>query len=382
MPLQILQDNIIGVKCDALVNPTNKKLKAGGGLDELVHYLAGEELDKVCAIIGEIELGQAVITPAFNLDCNFIIHTVGPTWQGGLYKEEETLISCYKECLKLAEGCKCNSVAFPLISSGRYGYPKDKVLKVAVDTIKEFLQSSELMVYLVVHNKDAYEINEQLDKGLTDFIIDTFKKPKLISRPSTEERKGVFECPAPKEMERLIKSKTKKEVPLQAVDCYFEEEGLSFQESYNAIGTSVNKEIEFPPSYYKTQPLPTFKEEDNLKRFMYKGFALTLFELIDKKGLKDVECYKRANVSRQTWYKIVNDRNYTPNKNTIISFAIALQLDIMDTQKLLATAGFILSKSSLFDVIIMYCIVNKIYDVFDIDSILFKYEQPTLFSKE
>ncbi len=267
MPLQILRDDITTLEYDALVNPTNKKLKASGGVDSAVHYLAGEELEKACAIIGEIELGQAVITPAFELNCKFIIHTAGPIWQGGLCKEEETLISCYKECLKIAEGCKCNSVAFPLISSGRYGYPKDKVLKVAVDVIKDFLRNSELMVYLVVFDKDEYEISEQVNKSLTDFIGNTFKKPKLISRPSTEERKTVFGYPSPKEMERLIKSKTKKEVPLQSVD-YCLEEDMSFQESYNSIGKNKEQETELPPSYWKTQTLPEFKDEDNLKWFM------------------------------------------------------------------------------------------------------------------
>ena len=125
-----------------------------------------------------------------------------------------------------------------------------------------------------------------------------------------------------------------------------------------------------------------YYNKDDLKEQMYKGFAQTLFDFIEQKNIDDVECYKKANVSRQTWHKIVSDKNYKPTKNTILSFAIALELTLQETQTLLATAGYILSKSSLFDVIIMYCILKGIYDVLEIDSILFQYDQPTLFFKE
>jgi DNA-binding XRE family transcriptional regulator len=136
-----------------------------------------------------------------------------------------------------------------------------------------------------------------------------------------------------------------------------------------------------PTSYWRKQSAPTFDDEEDIFRQMYDGFSLTLMKLIDEKGLDDVECYKKANVSRQTWHKILNDPRYKPNKKTILSFAIALELNLDDTQRLLATAGFILSKSSKFDLIIMYCIVKEIYDVFEIDAILFQYDQETLSSR-
>ena len=192
MPLEIVRNDITKMKVDAIVNAANESLLGGGGVDGAIHRAAGAELLAECRTLGGCKTGKAKITGGYNLPAKYVIHTVGPVYNDGKHGEKTLLESCYRESLALAKKQGCETVAFPLISSGVYGYPKDKVLKVAVDTIKEFLQSSELMVYLVVHNKDAYEINEQLDKGLADFIIDTFKKPKLISRPSTEERKCVF----------------------------------------------------------------------------------------------------------------------------------------------------------------------------------------------
>ena len=175
MPLQILQEDITNIECDAIVNSTNQLMIPGGGIDKLIHNLAGQELKKACEKIGRLQIGQAVITPAFKLPVKFIIHTVGPYWLGGDSNEKEMLISCYKECLALAKGTKCESVAFPLISSGCYDYPKQEVLKVAITTIKEFLQNNELMVYLVVYNKNSYSLNEELFNGMEKYIESNYE---------------------------------------------------------------------------------------------------------------------------------------------------------------------------------------------------------------
>ena len=142
------------------------------------------------------------------------------------------------------------------------------------------------------------------------------------------------------------------------------------------------EESPLPRSHWRKQSVPEFGSVGSIEKFMYKGFRDTLLDFVNKKGVSDVECYKRANVSRQTWHKIVSDRWFCPKKTTVIALAISLQLNIDETQELLASAGFILSKSSLFDVIIMFCIVKGIYDVFEIDTILFQYDQKTLFSAE
>lgn len=343
MPFTIVKKNITKIRCDAIVNPTNEDLIPLGGADAEIHQVAGKELDEMCRSIGKLGVGKAKITPAYRLPCKYVIHTVGPRWRGGGYYEKELLQSCYQEALKIAKGTKCKSVAFPLISSGLHGYPKNEVLKVALSVIKEFLYENDMRVYLVLFDKEEYALNEKTVQEIAEYI--------------KEEYEEIREDDLPFETYCIEKSLS---------PCGFEER---LESAKRLIAYSRKK---FVSDYLSCE---------NIFEDMYDGFALSLMQLIDAKGMGDVECYKKANVSRQTWYKILNDPNYKPNKKTILSFAIALELDIEETQKLLATAGFVLSKSSKFDLIIMYCIKKEIYDVFEIDSILFQYDQETLASK-
>ncbi len=331
MPLKIIRADITKIKCDAIVNPTNEDMYPGGGVDECVHRVAGEELLKDCRNLGYLRVGEARITPAYKLPCKFVIHTVGPWWSGGTNGEKESLESCYKQSLKMAVATKSKSVAFPLISSGTYGYPKDQVLKIALNVIKEFLNDYDMLVYLVVYDKASYELSKPLAKGIERYIHKTYLSSKDIS---VQTESGVL----------------KSECKCASVKPY----ALS---------------------------LKGFEEANGLEEMIEEGFAQTLLKYVDAKQMSDVVCYKKANVSRQTWHKIVSDKNYTPTKNTVISFAIALELTLEETQRLLETTGYVLSRSSLFDVIITYCISNSVYDVLEIDAILFKYDQDTLFSK-
>ena len=349
MPLKIIREDITKIKCDAIVNPTNEDLYPGGGVDAAIHKVAGEELYEMCKVIGGLEVGQAKITPAYNLLCKFVIHTVGPYWDGGVNNEKEKLQSCYRQALKIAKATKCKSVAFPLISSGTYGYPKDQVLKVALEVIKEFLNENDMLIYIVVFDKTSYSLSDKLHYGVATYIDDNY----------VSESYDEFD----KEREEI---------------CYAE-----YLRSPTVCEEKSVPKTELPRSHWRNQSVPEFGSVSSIKKFMYeKNFRTILFEYIDEKGITDTQCYKGANVSRQTWHKIVSDEYYRPTKNTIISLSISLQLGIEETQTLLSTMGFTLSKYSLFDVIIMYCIVKKIYDVFEIDSILFQYDQETLFSKE
>jgi O-acetyl-ADP-ribose deacetylase (regulator of RNase III)/DNA-binding XRE family transcriptional regulator len=349
MPFKIIREDITKIRCDAIVNPTNEKLYPDGGVDMAIHQAAGEDLLAMCQAIGGLNVGKAKITPAYNLPCKYVIHTVGPRWEGGEKHEKEFLQSCYREALKIAKGTKCKSVAFPLISSGVYGYTKDQVLRVALDVIKEFLYDNEdILVYIVVYDKTAYALSAQLSYGVSAYIDDNYVAERADSLEADEDDL-IFE--------RRIARVAQCEKSMQPIES-------------------------LPRSHWRRQSVPAFGSVNSLKKFMYKGFKGTLFDFIDEKGINDVECYKRANVSRQTWSKIVNDPHYNPTKKTAIALAISLQLNLDEAQALLTSAGFILSKSSLFDVIIMFCIVKGIYDVFEIDSILFQYDQETLFSRE
>ncbi|MBR5388594.1 MAG: macro domain-containing protein [Clostridia bacterium] len=331
MPLQIIRQDITKIKCDAIVNPSNRHLFPGGGVDAKIHRKAGPELLTACALLSGIEVGEAKITPAFNLPCKYVIHTAGPVWSGGQNGEKTLLQNCYVNCLKTAMVNGCESVAIPLISSGTYGYPKDKVLKVAVKTINGFLQDNELNVYLVVYDKTSYEFSKRLYGQIERFIEDNYYDDlHCMSFMAPDD--SFFNCAV-----------TKKK--------YYGKEPV-FGEDVSSIEKMLS-EI-----------------DDN--------FAVTLFKLIDVKNMTDVECYKKANVSKQTWYKILNEKNYKPSKNTVIAFAISLKLTFSETQHLLSTVGFTLSKSSKFDIIIEYFIKHGSYDIMKINETLFEFDQPCL----
>lgn len=333
MPLQIIRQDITKIECDAIVNPTNEYLLPGGSTDAAIHEAAGGELFDACQKVGCLNVGEVAITPGFNLPAKYVIHTVGPWWDGGNSGEREFLESCYKKSLLLAKENGCESIAFPLISSGTYEYPKDKVLKVAIDTIGEFLFENEMLVYLVVFDKKSYEISEKLFSGIKAYID----------------------------------------------DAYFLEHSDNFEDIDYALASLEEKCVAPMMSESACAPIPKASLDDFIK--LDESFSIKLLKLIDAKGMSDVECYKKANVSKQTWYKIMNEKFYKPNKKTVIAFAIALELTLAEAQNLLESVGFVLSNSSMFDVIIKYCIENKIYDVLEIDSVLFKYDQETLYSK-
>ena len=351
MPLQIIRQDITKMECDAIVNPTNVKLNPTGGLEFAIHTVSGKELLDAVKVIGCINVGEAVITPAYKLSAKFVIHTVGPVWNGGGMGEEMLLRNCYTNALTLARDNNCESVAIPLVSSGAYGYPKDKVLKIAIETISDFIFECELMVYLVVFDKTAYQLSEKLFSGIQSFIDDNYALFHSYNRTS--------ECSNLYGGRGMLPLSSMTMVPtIDMAPCFVEPD-----DSYECR-TCRAKPLEI---------------DDYIK--LDEGFAVKLLKLIDLKDMSDVECYKKANVSKQTWYKIMNDKHYKPNKKTAISFAVALKLTLEETQNLLESVGFVLSNSSLFDVIIMYCLQNGVYDVLEIDSILFSYDQETLYSK-
>ena len=323
MPLQIIKKDITTMKCDAIVNPSNNLLLPFGGIDEQIHKKAGLELMRACLSLGGVETGEAKITPAFNLPCRFVIHTSGPVWLGGNNNERELLKKCYQNCLKVAVENGCKSVAFPLISSGSYNYPKDKVLKVALKTISAFLQDAELEVYLVVYDKASYEFSKSLFGSVSRYIEKQYYKNNCMT------------------------------MSLKSFDL-------------------VDQYKDFDCCYEKRFTIEAMLDEID------DSFAVTLLKLIDLKGMTDLECYKRANISKQTWYKIQNEKDYKPSKNTVLAFAISLKLTFEETQHLLSTVGFTLSRSSKFDIIIEYFIKKGVYDIMKINETLFEFDQPCL----
>ena len=319
MPLQIVRNDITKMKCDAIVNAANSTLLGGGGVDGAIHKAAGKGLLFECMKLGGCKTGEAKITGGYNLPCKYIIHTVGPVWKG----EEKLLRSCYRESLLLAKKNDCESVAFPLISAGVYGYPKDKALQVAVDEISSFLFENDMTVYIVVFDQKSFDISQKLVSDIREYI---------------DER-------------------------------YVEK---------HAAMESIRLTMMPPMAVSDTASKESLDSLDNALKQIDESFSQMLLRKIDEKGMTDSECYKKANVDRKLFSKIRSDIHYKTSKNTAIAFAIALELELDETKELLMKAGFALSHSNKFDIIIEYFIVNGNYNIFEINEVLFAFDQALL----
>lgn len=343
MPLHIVRQDITKMHCDAIVNAANSSLLGGGGVDGAIHRAAGAGLLEECRTLGGCDCGDAKITGGYDLPAKYVIHTVGPVWEGGKRGEKRLLESCYEKSLALAVEHGCESVAFPLISSGAFGYPKAKALSVAVGVISEFLFTHELTVYLAVFDKSAFTISARLLGEVEEFIDDNYVDE---SEDGCERRRRIKAARAE----------------------FFDDESFSLH------ACEIDGCYEMP----RCVPEPDELSLADMISHMDDNFAVTLLRLIDAKGMTDLECYKKANVSKQTWYKIMNEKDYRPSKTTVISFAIALRLTLEEAIRLLATVGFTLSRSSKFDIIIEYFLLKGEYDVFVINETLFKFDQVCL----
>ncbi len=334
MPLEIVRNDITKMAVDAIVNAAKESLLGGGGVDGCIHRAAGPELLAECRTLGGCKTGDAKITKAYRLPCKYVIHTVGPVWNGGQYGEKEKLVSCYRTSLALAKAHKCETVAFPLISSGIYGYPKDQALRVAVDTISEFLMENDMTVYIVIFDRAAYQISGKLFADIAEYIDDHYVDEYTASHRERLRR-----------LNRLEKASMVCEDAVMAA-----------------------------PMAMSTAP----ESLDDMLDELDAGFSETLLKLIDRTGKKDSEIYKKANVDRKLFSKIRNNPDYKPSKATAIAFAIALELDLDETRDFIARAGFALSHSNKFDVIIEYFIKQKNYDIFEINEALFAFDQSLL----
>ena len=388
MPLHIKKDDITKISCDAIVNAANSSLLGGGGVDGCIHRAAGRRLLEECKTLGGCKTGEAKITKGYDLPCKYVIHTVGPIWRGGNDDEDSLLYSCYKNSLELAKAHDCQTVAFPLISTGAYRYPKKQALQIATKAVKEFLQDNEMTVYVVVFDKNAFQPDEILVEEVAEFIENNFCDAEEIHFENApchqfDLDEDIFD--EEEDFDLLEEEDLFKQEDLDD-HCYgsFDQEGIGSSPSPFRPKRVLPRHqiLKSRAKHRKSRKISTPEGKnlslDEMLASMDDGFVVSLLKLIDDKGINDVDCYKKANVSRQTWYKIMNDKNYKPSKNTVIAFAISLELSLEETKALLRTAGYTLSKSNKFDVIIEYFLLNEQYDVFVINETLFKFDQTCL----
>ena len=353
MPFQIIRDDITKVRCDAVVNAAKSSLLGGGGVDGAIHRAAGPELLEECRTLGGCETGMAKITKGYRLPARYIIHTVGPVYRDGLHGEKELLASCYRQSLLLAEEHHCETVAFPLISAGVFGYPKAEAIRVAADVITEFLLDHDMTVYLVLFNKTAYTISKKLYADIRSYIDDVY-----------------VEAHTDRERERRAR----------AVRRHMEEaDGEILQSSLTGSLPVYSRPVPNEPvSCEMCAPEPYGASLGEAVRNADESFSQMLLRKIDEKGMKDPECYKKANIDRKLFSKIRSDIHYRPSKPTAIAFAIALELSLDETREMLRKAGYALSRSYTFDIIIEYFIRQHNYDIFEINDALFAFDQDLL----
>jgi O-acetyl-ADP-ribose deacetylase (regulator of RNase III) len=365
MPFTIIQGDLAAFRADALVNAANSGLQQGGGVCGALFAAAGRKsMQEACDSIAYCAPGQAVVTPAFDLPARYVIHTVGPVYRGGDHGEEDILRAAYTNSLKLAQALKLSSIAFPLISSGIYSYPRDEALRVAKDSIRSFLdsQEDELDVTLVLFNKDDLRINEQLRGEIRRLIAQaeyeradrlSLQLETLRSRRAPPVRSPA--SPKPSGIRRFQKKRTReKHMPY----------GIEQDQAFDALPADAAQ-------------APHLQLEELVAR-VDEGFSATLLRLIDLKGMTDVAAYKRANLDRKHFSKIRSNPAYAPSKQTALALAIALELDREETQSLLAKAGYALSPAQTGDIIVGYFIDHRIFDIDEINAALFEFDQQLL----
>lgn len=329
MPLQIVRNDIARMQVDAIVSATTPTL-LGGGVSGAIRRAAGPEFLSECAALGGCKTGEAKITKGCDLPCKYVIHTLGPVWRGGRHGEAKLLAACYQKSLALALEKGCESVAFPLISTGGFGYPKEAGLQIAVSEIGSFLMNHDMMVYLVVFDKGSFRVSKKLVADITDYIGQEYVDVHIASSDRTEM---IFSPPA---------------------------------SGYSGGFQPLQRESPEAPSL------------DTLDLELDESFSQMLLRKIDEKGLTDAACYKRANIDRKLFSKIRKDIHYKPSKPTAVAFAIALELSLPETRELLEKAGYALSHSFKFDLIIEYFIRKGNYDIFEINEVLFEFDQALL----
>ena len=332
MPLQIINQDITKIHCDAVVNPTDSCFSGSGGTDRAIHEAAGPGLAEACSHLPPLGFSEVAETSGFNMPCRYIIHTMGPVWQGGDNNEASLLRACYVNALLKAKRLKLDSIAFPLISSGTFGFPKDKVLRIAIDAISDFIFASDSGpdVFICVIDRKAFELSK--DIALKEYL-----------------------------------NRSKKFV--------YEDHALKMESAGDMAPISLNICAAAPAGAFEED-----REEslDYVIKHHDDTFAVLLLKLIDAKGMDEVECYKKANIHKNTFWKIKNDGKYRPSKPTVLAFAIALELTLDETNALLKSAGFAFSGNNYFDNIIEFYIRSGVYDIFEINAALYQYDQVCL----
>ena len=341
MPFKIIRDDITKVKADAIVNPANPEPVIGGGVESAIYEAAGKEkLLEARKELGRLQPGKVGVTEAFNLAAKYIIHVSGLYWKGGNSFEARCLKECYEKALKAALDKGCKSIAFPLLGTGTYGFPKDIGLDVAVSTFTEFLEEYEMEITLVVFDNEAVNVSGKLAYEVKSFIDDKYAHEVL----ETEYKKD-------RNIERYA-------LPNERFHLLLKEE------TYDVLDNACTKD-----TFSAKQPGSL---EAALKNIYKESFEKHLQQLINKKGLRNSEVYAAANISKQYFSKLLKGQ-VKPSKDKMLALAVGLRLNMDETADFLRIGGYALSPISQTDTVVEYFIRKQEYNVLKINIVLFDY---------
>ncbi len=348
MPFKIIRSDITKVHADAIVNTANPHVAVGAGVDSAIYAAAGRDrLLKARAKVGTLAAGEVGITKAFDLPARYIIHSSGPAWVDGRHQEPELLRGCYDKALVMAYAHRCKSIAFPLMATGSYGFPKELGIQIAIDAFTSFLQEHEMDITLVVFDDHSYHVSGKWYDDVKSFIDDEYVAEKNLSEYRTLS--SYDECQD---------------------TARFDEEYLCGQHrpQFMEYGTPAQS----GKSSGIHENTSNGSLDDMLKGIYTDSFEKHLQQLINKKGLKNSEVYTAANISKQYFSKLLKGR-IKPSKEKVLSLAVGLHLNLDETVDFLGLAGYALSPISQTDKIVEYHIVHKEYSVIKINIVLFDY---------
>ena len=367
MSFNIIRGDIINIKAEAIVRMADQDPEADVRSDEKFYGAAGRfRLSRVRKKIGIIAAGEAVYTPAFRLKAKYIIHTVCPVWTGGDSGEPETLSGCYRNSLLTAQRLKCKSIAFPLIDSEDKGFPRSLVLDAVLEEFRSFLKNNDMDIILVVPERVTIGLSETLSVNVESYIGDNYIYRRRFEDYSCESESMHKDSePITGSHKPYVFRKTRRLSAARDDMILSESDSLS--------------DVCYAPSVLgECQESKRKKSLEDIVLKVGENFREMLFRLIDERGLSDSEVYKKANIDRKLFSKIRCNEDYIPKKQTVLAFVFALELNLDETVDLISRAGMALSPGSKFDLILSYCIENGIYDLFEVNSLLFEYGQPLL----
>ena len=348
MPFEIVRNDITRMRVDAIVNAANNSLLGGGGVDGAIHRAAGPQLLEECRALGGCKTGEAKLTRGYRLPCKYVIHTVGPIWRGGSEGERALLAACYRNALAIARQQGCDSVAFPLISAGAYGYPKDQALQVAAEEIERFLQDEDMMIYLVAYTRDAIVPDVRLFDEIAAYIDDVYVREQRDY--GREARRSQY-----------LRDGAPRGVP---------DPGSLFRRPHRE--DNARNETVFSEANVERLTALQSEPAENAQARADETFSEMLVRVLNEKGMADSACTAKANVDRRLFGKIRNNAGYAPAKQTALAFAVALELSLDESRELLVKAGYSLSHGDKRDIVVEYCLMTGRYNVTEINEILFK----------